>query len=147
MLWNKDKDTFFLHIFRTESENGIHYQSKSQDLSQIWKNHIFKKLLSSSKIMHVESISFNWHLFRNTNLTYDEMWKKMYLASEIIFEFILAYFILLFGHFWPKHLFDFKKNYFYVYINDAASKSLKQARKIVFLSHLKGLTKLDFAWL
>ena len=71
----------------------------------------------------------------------------MYLASEIIFEFILAYFILLFGHFWPKDLFDFKKNYFYVYINDAASKSLKQARKIVFLSHLKGLTKLDFAWL
>ena len=98
--------------------------------------------------MHVESISFNWHLFRNTNLTYhDEMWKKMYLASEIIFEFILAYFILLFGHFWPKHLFDFKKNYFYVYINDTASKSLKQARKIVLLSHLKGLTKLDFAWL
>ena len=89
--------------------------------------------------MHVESISFNWHLFRNTNLTYhDEMWKKMYLASEIIFEFILAYFILLFGHFWPKHLFDFKKNYFYVYINDTASKSLKQARKIVLLSHLKG---------
>ena len=50
--------------------------------------------------MYVQLISFNWHLFKNTNLTYhDEMWKRrMYLASEIIFEFTLTYFILFF---WP----------------------------------------------
>ena len=60
--------------------------------------------------MYVESISFNWHLLRNTYLTYDEMWKRrMYLASEIISEFIFPYSIIIFGHFWPKHLFRFKK--------------------------------------
>ena len=34
---------------------------------------------------------------------------QMFLASEITFEFILAYFMLFFGHFWPKHLFGFKR--------------------------------------
>ena len=69
----------------------------------------------------------------------------MYLASEIIFEFILVYFLSFFCHFWSKHLFGFKKNYFYVYIMDTASKSLKKARNVL-LSHFKskGLTKLDF---
>ena len=62
--------------------------------------------------------------------------RRIYLASEIIFEFIFAYFILCFGHFWPKHLFGFKKIYFYVYVTDTVSKSLKQARN-----------KFHFAWL
>ena len=84
--------------------------------------------------MRAGSISFNWHLFRNTNLTYhDEMWKRrMYLASEIIFQFILACFISFFGHFGPKTYFTSKKCYFYVYVMNTAFKSLKQARKIVY---------------
>lgn len=115
-----------------------------------FKQNIFSKKKLLFLINYACGINFLWHLFRNTNLTYhDEMWKKMYLASEIIFEFILAYFILLFGHFWPKHLFDFKKNYFYVFIMDSASKSLKHTINIVLLSRFmsKGLTKLNFALL
>ena len=54
----------------------------------------------------------------------------MYLASEIIFQFILAYFISLFGHFGPKTYFTSKK--FYVYVMNTASKSLKQTGKIVY---------------
>ena len=77
---------------------------------KIEKKYFFKKLLFSVEIMHVESISFNWHVIRNANLTYNgEMWnrRRMYFTYEIIFEFILAYFFLLFGRFWPKHLFGF----------------------------------------
>ena len=58
----------------------------------------------------------------------------MYLASEIIFEFINIYLA--------------STHYFFVHVMDTAPKSLKQARNIVLLSHFisKGLTKLDFAW-
>ena len=49
----------------------------------------------SSKIIHTETIFFNRHLLRNANVTYhDEMGIiSMYLKSEIVFVFILAYFI------------------------------------------------------
>ena len=112
--WSRDKDTFFLHIFlRWVRKWHLFLAYTSQFFTNLKKN-FFKKLLFSSKITHVESISFNWHLFRNTHLTYhNEMWKRrMYLAYEIIFEFSLAYFILFFGHFWPKQLFGFKKKKF-----------------------------------
>ena len=119
-------------FFCPELENGI-----SKFFTNLKKKKFSKKITFSSRTMH-ESISSNWHLFRITNLTYDEMWKRrMYLASEIIFEFLLAYFILFCDHFRPKHHFGF----------DIFFKSLKQARNIVPLSHFvsKGLTKLDFA--
>ena len=62
------------------------------------------------------------------------MKKRMYLASETIFEFISIY--LASTHF-----------YFFAHVMDTVPKSLKQARNIVLLSHFmsKGLTKLDFA--
>ena len=98
-----------------------------------------------------ELISFNWHLFRNTNLTYNEKWKKKECVSiwYNFYKFILEYFILLLVIPDPNTCFASKMFYFYVYITDTASKSLKQARKIVLLSHFmsKGLTKLDFVWL
>ena len=105
----------------------------------------------SSKIIHTETIFFNRHLLRNANVTYhDEMGIiSMYLKSEIVFVFILAYFILFFGYFQTKHLFGFIFFNFQMYIMYTASKSLKEARNIVLLSHFvsKGLTKYDIIWL
>ena len=59
----------------------------------------------------------------------------MYLASETIFQFILAYLSCFLAIFGPKTYFTSKKFYLYVYIMDTASKSLKQTRNIVLLSH------------
>ena len=86
----------------------------------VWKWHLFLAyLLFFSKIMHVESISFNWHLFRNTNLKYhDEIWKRrMYLASEIIFESNLAYFIFFLMIFGPNTYLASKKKKLCLYKN------------------------------
>ena len=71
----------------------------------------------------------------------------MYLASEIIFEFVLAYFILFLAIFGINSLLVSNSFYFYMYMIDIASKSLKQARNIGLLSHFmsKGLIKLNFA--
>ena len=62
---------------------------------QKFKQNIFKKKKILFLINYACGINFLWHLFRNTNLTYHEkIWKrKMYLASNIIFNFFSLFYL------------------------------------------------------
>ena len=116
------------------------------------KNVFSKNYFFSQKIMHVTSIFFNWYLFRNTNLIYhDEMPKKKNVFSIRnnfwgYFSIFCFIFLAIFG---ACSYLASKKIYFYVFIMDSASKSLKHTINIVLLSRFmsKGLTKLNFALL
>ena len=115
--WSRGKDTFFLSYFFVLSPNMASIFHLHVRIFHKFEKRLFSKNYFFLKNYDVESISFNWHLFRNINLIYhDEMWKRrMYLASEIIFEFLLAYFIFFCDHFQHKHHFDFDIFYVYVY--------------------------------